>query len=62
MHLILEGKNSFNKGDLWLGNIKAAKNMALLQEKNIKFVLTIADNIKLEYPETLGISNKVVSS
>lgn len=61
MHLIYDCHNGFRKGELWLGNIKAAKNFTLLKEKHIKFILTVAEGLKIEYPESLELTHKVLS-
>ena len=36
---------------LWLGNMKAALNTSLLKEKNIRTVITVANNIVVRYKD-----------
>lgn len=59
MDLILEGKGESKHAQLWLGSVKAAKNFPYLQEKQIKYVLTIADSITIQYPPYLCITHQV---
>ena len=47
---------SASGNSLWLGSLKAAKNISLLRENNIKTVITVANNIN---PELKGFKHYV---
>ncbi|CAD8054562.1 unnamed protein product [Paramecium sonneborni] len=57
MDLILD--KSSTQGALWLGNLKAAQNIKQLKENNIQTVITVANNIIVNFKNTLNISHKI---
>lgn len=60
MNLILEPSESL--GGLYLGNYEAASDIALLKKHNIKAVLTVAADLRLNYPSAEGITHEVISA
>ncbi|CAD8076832.1 unnamed protein product [Paramecium sonneborni] len=57
MDLILD--KTITQGALWLGNLKAAQNYKQLKENNIQTVITVANNIIVNFKNTLNISHKI---
>lgn len=49
MDQILKGDDT--KGSLWIGNVRAAQNVKGLLVNNINTIITVANNIKLDYSE-----------
>ncbi|CAD8132338.1 unnamed protein product [Paramecium pentaurelia] len=57
MDLILDKTST--QGALWLGNLKAAQNIKQLKENNIQTVITVANNIIVNFKNSLNISHKI---
>ncbi|CAK60432.1 unnamed protein product (macronuclear) [Paramecium tetraurelia] len=57
MDLILDKTST--QGALWLGNLKAAQNIKQLKENNIQTVITVANNILVNFKNSLNISHKI---
>jgi len=60
MNLILEPTESH--GGLYLGNYEAASDIALLKKHNIKAVLTVASDLRLNYPTNENFTHEVISA
>lgn len=58
LNLILEA--SENNGALYLGNYEAASDVVLLRKHGIKAVLTVAADLRLNYPSNEGIIHEVI--
>ncbi|CAD8047333.1 unnamed protein product [Paramecium sonneborni] len=57
MDIILEEANQ--QGALWLGNLNAAQNLTLLNQKNIKTVITVANDLFISFKQNLNITHKI---
>lgn len=60
MNLILEP--SGNCGGLYLGNYEAASDVVLLKKHGIRAVLTVASDLRLNYPSNDNFTHEVISA
>ena len=60
MNLIIEA--SENLGAVYLGNYEAASDINLLKKYGIHAVLTVAADLRLNYPASEGIAHEVISA
>ena len=60
MNLIIEP--SEGKGAVYLGNYEAASDVALLKKHGVKAVLTVAADLRLNYPSSEGFTHEVISA
>lgn len=54
--------SSETNNNLWLGSLRAAENLESLVKENIKAVISIAEGVKLTYPEEIVSSHFVINA